>query len=152
MSVSLILVPLAIALSVTLQETAFEQLKKKQRLPQKISSMETDFTDNALLAKTLHEHGLPVNEISDNLITVKTSNYELRYERTHVGEAFMVSASGWHDIDKLAFDINCFEKEYKSNVQSYTYNNLLKNLSENGMSIENEIVLEDNSILLTINI
>jgi len=53
---------------------------------------------------------------------------------------------------KLIFNVNCLKKEYKQNVQSYTYDRFVQGLSENNMTIENETVLEDDSILLTINV
>ncbi len=42
-------------------------------------------------------------------------------------------------------------EEYGLNVQTYTYEHVKENLEE-GMPIESEEVLEDNSILLTINL
>ncbi len=42
-------------------------------------------------------------------------------------------------------------EEYGLNVQSYTYEHVKDNLEE-GMSIESEEVLEDNTIVLTINV
>jgi len=149
MSLSLVMVPLVIALSVTVKETAIKQLKT-HREGFILKSMQTVFSDCKLLVKTLKEHGMPVTVISDNCVRVKSGKHELLYERSNSSEVFLVSASGWDNEEKLLSDITCLEKEYKSNVQSYTYNKLLQNLSESTMTIESETVLEDNSILLTI--
>jgi len=152
MSISLVLVPLAVALTVTLKETALDQMKKQRGSKDKLESLQTDFTNCELLSKTLQEHGLPVSIISDNCISVKIEKYELVYERPNSDEAFMVSARDWDGAEELMRHIDSLGKEYKSNVQTYTYDRLIQNLSGSDMTIESETVLEDNSILLTINI
>ena len=152
MSISLVLVPLAIAMSVTLKETAFDQIKKQRGLQCEFESLQTDFTDCGLLCKTLQEHGFPVSVLSEDRISVKTGKYELIYERSNPSEAFCANARAWGSADDLKFHIDCLEKEYKSHVQSYTYNRLIQNLSESDMTIDSETVLEDDTILLTINI
>ena len=55
-------------------------------------------------------------------------------------------------MNKFWDEIDCFEREYLQNVQSYTYNKLVESLAENNMKIAEETVLEDNSIMLTIDI
>ena len=54
------------------------------------------------------------------------------------------------DEDVLC-NVEMIEKEYQSNVQTYTYERVLNNLPEN-MSIDNETVLEDDSILITLTV
>lgn len=55
------------------------------------------------------------------------------------------------DVDGLICSIKSLEEDYARNVQSYTYDKVIAGL-ENNMSIEKEEVLEDDSILITINI
>ena len=49
----------------------------------------------------------------------------------------------------ISSELNDIDVEYDANVQSYTYEHVIENLPDN-MSVEDEQVLEDNSILLTI--
>ena len=152
MSISVVLVPLAIALTATLTDESLARLKMHKKLSEKLEPLQTKFTNDELLTKTLQEHGFPVREVSENHVVAKAGKSELNYQRNNVSEAFSVTATGWDNVDDLIFDVECLEKEYLSNVQSYTYNKLIQNLSDSGMTIEDEVVLEDNSILLTINI
>ena len=152
MSISLVMIPIVIAVSVAIKETAFDQLKKYEGEAHKLQPMQTVFNDVNLLTKTLSEHGLPVNVISENKIHVKSGKYELLYSRSSQSEPFTVKTLGWENADKLLHDIECLDKEYKVNVQSYSYEKLVQNLSESNMVIESETILEDNSILLTISV
>ena len=151
MSISLVLVPIVIALTVTVKKTAIEGIRERGDELSMLDPILTIFSDTGLLVKTLEEHGLPVSVISDDKVLVKSNTYELHYNRANPGEAFYVSASGWNSPEELLAEFHCLENEYKSNVQSYTYNKLLKNLSASKMTVESETVLEDNSILLTVN-
>ena len=152
MSISIVLVPLAIALAVTLTDGSLKKVKTRAQLPDKQEHLQTKFMDAGLLVKTLSEHGFQVHMLSDDHIIVKAGESELVYERGGPSEAFSVVASGWRDSNELVFDLNCLEGEYNSNVQSYAYDKLIENLSGSGMTVESEVLLEDNSILLTINI
>ena len=149
MSISIILAPIAIALVTTATANALSAAAEKTT-QKTLGSIETVFNDYELLHKTLQDHGLPVERVSDSRLAVKSGKYELLYERPAPGGPFYVSASGWESAAHLIADITCLENEYRSNVQSYTYNKLLQNLSESGMTVEEETVLEDNSIVLTI--
>ena len=48
--------------------------------------------------------------------------------------------------------LNAIDEEYKKNVQSYTYNKVVEKLKQTNMNIESEEVMEDDSLVLTINI
>jgi hypothetical protein len=147
----MIMVPIVIAASITIKETALDKLKQREGpAPPKLKPMQTVFNDSNLLIQTLREHGLSVTTISENKIYVKSGKHELHYERANTFEAFSVHAIGWDHTDQFLNDLACLENEYKMNVQSYSYDKLLQNLNESGMTLESETVLEDNSILLTI--
>ncbi|MDR1630661.1 MAG: hypothetical protein LBS36_10695 [Oscillospiraceae bacterium] len=181
MSISLILLPLSIALGASVSATAIStaaaatamvgsktalavaaeanlrHLKHLRELYEKghgetLPPIETIFNDMTLLQKTLEEHGLSVSVVSDHQLLCRIGEVLLDYTRQTAGEPFRVAVSGLQNIDNFLNEMECFEREYKQNVQSYTYNKLINNLSESNMTVAEETVLEDNSILLTINI
>lgn len=151
MSLIAVLVPLAIAVGTTLSKAGIDKLKGSDMLLS-IDDAETVFTDHELLIKTLKDHGLNVEAESENKIHVRTDDYDLTYSRANRGDAFKLTATGNKGPGSLAFDIDCLEREYRTNVQSYTYERLIRNLSENGMTVESEELTEDDAIVLTINI
>lgn len=181
MSISLVLLPLAIALGASVSTTAIataaaatavvgskaalavaaeahlRHLKHLRELYEKSQSkalppIETIFNDMTLLKKTLQEHGLSVSVLSDNQLLCQIGDVRLDYSRQAVEDPFKVIVSGLQNVDDFFNEMECFEREYRQNVQSYTYDKLIENLNQSNMKIVEETVLEDNSILLTIDL
>jgi hypothetical protein len=148
MSISIVLVPLAIALSLTTSEKMSDRIKHNNG--KQLPPIETIFNDVSMLEKTLREHGLSVNVLSDNLLVCNVNGVQLNYIREDNVEPFFVTINGVRNTHQFLNEIECFENEYRQNVQSYTYNKLVENLSQNNMKITEEDVLEDNSIVLTV--
>ena len=117
-----------------------------------IPAMESIFTDMTLLEKTLREHGLAVEILSESKLVCMAGDAQLEYARNAAGEPFFVTVRGVQDVEQFFEEMACFEREYRRNVQSFTYNKLVQNLARNNMKIAEEEVLEDNSILLTIDL
>ena len=114
-------------------------------------SMETAFVDCDLLVKTLKDLDCHVSKVSENQINVATNCGVLKYIRTDESQAFRMYIDEISDASGLMENIRAFEQDYGRNVQAYTYDHIVKNLSD-GMTLEDESVLEDDSLLLTINI
>jgi len=161
MSISILLVPLAIGIAATVASasaataSAVKQSQKQAPAGQPIhqlTPMKTIFTDTALLEQTLREHGLPVTVVSGNRLRCQVGGGQLEYHRQTAEEPFYVTVSGVGDLRRFAAEMECFTQEYRQNVQSYTYNKLMENLGESQMRIAEETVMDDNSILLTIDI
>lgn len=150
MSITIALIPLAIALSATTVGAADKIIKEE--VDGKIQPIETIFNDFSLLEQTLREHGLKPAEVSENKIVCNIGEVILTYTRETNDLPFMVEVNGILDIQAFRDEMSCFEKEYRENVQSYTYDKLINSLTQNNMEIVKEELLEDNSILLTIDI
>ena len=113
--------------------------------------IETMFNDCELLQKTLLAHGCSVKVVSENEIIVETECGNMRYVRENTSLPFGLLLDEVSNPDELFENLRSFEVDYGRNVQAYTYSHIKENLSD-GMSIENEEVLEDDSLYLTINI
>ncbi|MDR0220411.1 MAG: hypothetical protein LBI54_03275 [Lachnospiraceae bacterium] len=154
MSISIVLIPLALALSLTVDSVIQMQLeqKNKEQLGDRLAPMQSIFTDAALLEKTLREHGFAVTLVSENEVVCQVGTIRLDYTRQTAGEPFLVTVTGINNLESFLAEMECFEREYRQNVQSYTYQKLMENLAASHMRVAQETVLEDNSILLTIDI
>ena len=153
MSLSITLIPLAITVLMVAKqasEDVSEKLKESQikNIP---CDIETIFTDSTLLHKTLFEHGMSVTEVDDNNIKATCPESSLAFTRSNSAEPFHLKLSSSQEIDALKSDLDDLREEYGFNVQSFTYEHVKENLDD-GMTIESEEVLDDNSILLTINL
>ena len=152
MSVTISLVSAAVIACSTLTSMAVMQtLENKTGDIIKKESFETSFADAELLRQTLMEYGWCVEKISENEMTVSTTSGILRYTRNSPSEAFRLVLDQISNPDALLEQIRSLETDYGRNVQTYTYQHIKQNLTEN-MQIEDEQVLEDNSLLLTIDV
>ena len=153
MSLSLTLVPLAITV-IMIAKQASEDITEKLSEAQRQKApceLETKFTDINLLHKTLTEHGMMVTAVDSNTIKASCPESSLVFERPSSGQPFILKLISNEEINALQNELEELNEEYGLNVQTYTYEHVKENLEE-GMTIESEEVLEDNSILLTINL
>lgn len=156
MSLTLSLIPLAIALNASIATgvtalvatQALSAKEKKNGLP----PIETVFMDSQLLCKTLSEHGLQIRQVSNSEYIVETQSGVLHYFRRSADTPFMLELSNVKDMDELLNSLDTLENEYGRNVQQFTYDKVMCSLEEHGMSVAGEEVLEDNSILITLNL
>ncbi len=152
MSMTLTLVPLAIALNVSLASSVAAILCKQKPEGASLPAVETIFSDAALLEQTLREHGLSFTAASPNEYTVSTDAGVLRYFRASADVPFQLEATGVDDMEELLDSLDALENEYGRNVQKFTYDKVMCSLAQYGMTVDREEVLEDDSILLTLNL
>ena len=152
MSVCMFLLPLSIALLTTTIEGAGAIVDAVEKSKTGNSStIETRFNNAELLRKTLMEYGARVSAKSDNSIVADFENATILYERADTSKPYGMRIVNMTEQDSVICTVQEIEVEYNSNVQSYTYNKVKNDISK-GMSIESEEVLEDNSILITLNV
>jgi len=148
MACGLILIPLSIGIITTVDE----HYKLKEMLSKGESiTMNTRFNDSDLLLKTLNDYGLTPKKTSSNCFAVKFADGDIIYSRPSTNVPFSMMIRNIKDKDILIKELLDIEQEYNGNVQEYTYKRVLNNLPE-GMAIEHEEVLEDDSILITISV
>ncbi|NFE20047.1 hypothetical protein [Clostridium botulinum] len=111
----------------------------------------TNFRDKNLLLKTLKEFGACPKEISNEDIQCNTKECQLIFHKEEDG-SYNVEIEDTSSLKNVFHHLSIIDDEYKHNVQEYTYKKVVEKLNETDMYIDNEEVLEDNSILLTVNI
>ena len=151
MSASAILVPMAISMiaAAITPTKAKKQLAEAQQ-EHKPVCFETNFNDANLLLQTLQEHGLQVTVEGDCFVT-QFDDARIVYRRLSEDGPFVMDIGEVGDAQCLIDELDSIEKEYNGNVQTYTYQRLMNNLP-NGMVVESEQMMEDNSILLTLTV
>ena len=153
MSVTLTLVPLAVAVGLSLTATSTALLAQhRNHTTQEIPALETAFTDASILQKTLNQHGLQVQMVSGNEMFVTSDSGILRYFRNDTSSPFSLELRNISNMHELLDSVDELENEYGRNVQTFTYNKVMTGLIEHGMTVDIEEILEDDSILLTLNI
>lgn len=132
--------------------TVFSDTPQLKRKPQiKTFKYPTNFNDEDLLIKTLTEYGAdPIKDSSGDII-IKLAGNEFKFHK--IGqEPYEAEIKSTGDQKQIYNHLSLIDGDYKSNVQDYTYENLKKRLNDRNLNIESEEVLDDNSIVITVNI
>ena len=114
-------------------------------------TFETPFMDRDILMKTLREHGVKNISEWENGIAGDVDNYKLTFEKPASDKPYnlKITCLEKDNAEEKAGDLN---GEYAMNVQEDAYLHILDKLKENNMQIEEEEVMDDNTIVLTVNI
>lgn len=123
----------------------------KRTTPLKTYKYPTNFNDEELLMKTLMEYNTnPVKDGNGDIILNIAGN-NLRFNKTG-DDPYNVEIKTGGNIKQIFNDLTLIDDDYNRNVQTNTYENLKKNLADKDLNIASEEVLDDNSIVITINI
>lgn len=167
MSCTIVSLPLLLIIGVlnvtgTLAANALNNndIMQKDYLPKDLSSRDlvnilckeydTVFMDKDLLMKTLEEHGATDFEEVDGKIICKVDDFSLEFSKNENEPYKMnVTCTCTDNLGETVEDINA---EYALNVQEESYLKLKERLAQQKLQIEEEEILEDNSIMLTVNL
>ena len=123
----------------------------KEDIEQICREYDTVITDRDLLMKTLQEHGVDNLSVKGEAICAKVSEFNLLFTREYEGEAYKLKVYMECDVDEKDI-VNELFSEYCVNTQEMTYEKIKERLEEKNLQIDEEEILEDNSIMLTINL
>ena len=114
-------------------------------------TFETPFMDKAILMKTLEEHGVKNIFEWETGMSGEVDNYKLVFEKPAEDKPYniRISCLSQEGAEEKIDDLN---NEYAMNVQEDAYLHIIDKLKENNMQIEHEEVMDDNTIVLTVNI
>ncbi len=113
------------------------------------SQYKTIFKDEKLLIKTISEHGVSNIVTQDGKIYGNLETLQFEFEKDSEGLYEMhITHKNGENLDVVG-ELN---EEYQLNVQEQSYMNIKKNLEKQNLTIDHEEVLEDNSIMLTVNL
>lgn len=112
----------------------------------------TNYTDKGVLINTLTEHGAKnLSEDGDN-INCELFGMQMKYTKNQDNNSYSLVIE--HVIDKSECEdvLTEINEEYGLNIQEMTYKKILDRIDSENMRLESEEVLEDNSIVLTIEV
>ncbi len=112
----------------------------------------TNYTDKGVLLNTLTEHGAKnIFEEGEN-ISCELFGMIMKYVKNTDNNSYNLvieQVSDKSQCEELLTEIN---EEYGLNIQEMTYKKILEHIELENMHLESEEVLEDNSIVLTIEV
>ena len=112
----------------------------------------TNYTDKGMLLNTLVEHG--AEEIVENgdEISCKLFGMEMIYYKKAGSDGYTLDITQVSDKAGCEDVINDLNEEYGLNIQEMTYNKIKELLYSENIRLESEAVMDDNSIILTIEV
>ena len=113
--------------------------------------LETAFMDKDLLIKTMEEHGVTSIVENDGKISGQVDSYTLNFEKKAEDKPYTLNVTCSQNLNPEE-KLSDLSSEYALNVQEEAYLNIIEKLKDNNMQIEEEVVEDDNTIVLTINI
>ena len=116
-----------------------------------IYTYNTNYTDKGVLLNTLYEHGAEEMVEEGETITCKLFGMEMKYYKQDSG-AYALDITQISDTTQCEGVLNDLNQEYGMNLQEITYNKIKERLEQENLHLESETVLDDNSIVLTIEI
>lgn len=140
MSVSLVLVPIAIAAAGAIR--AHVESRSAVRV-------ETRMRDEELLRRALEEYGCK-NVRAEETVAASADGREILFERAEAG-TFEGRFTGIDKAEAETF-VREVEHEYTRLLQAQVYERVLAGAAERGYTLESERVEEDNSVVLTLRV
>lgn len=114
-------------------------------------SFPTNFRDGQLLVRTLRDYGLEPVERQNGEIMCSAQGTELLFRPAEDGP-FSVEVRGASYLRQAFQLLSNLDEDYKRGVQAVAYENLKRKVEEKNLAVESEEVLEDNSIVITLNV
>ena len=112
----------------------------------------TNYTDKGTLLNTLTEHGAEEIQESGDEVSCKLFGMEMIYYKKDGSNGYTLDVTQVSDKAECEDLINDLNDEYGLNIQEMTYNKIKERLEQENMRLESETVMEDNSIVLTIDV
>lgn len=116
-----------------------------------VQTFPTNFRDGGILTRTLKEFGVNPIQGADGIITCTVQGTKLTF-RQHGDSPFTLEMQNPPNLHEIFLYLSDVDDEYKRCVQSLVYEKLKQRAADKNLSIESEEVLDDNSIVITLNI
>ena len=112
----------------------------------------TNYTDKGILLNTLIEHGAEeISEVGDE-VSCKLFGMEMVYYKKDGSNGYTLDITQISNKSECEDVIQDLNEEYGLNIQEMTYNKIKERLELENMRLESETVMDDNSIILTIDV
>lgn len=131
--------------------TARRDLRNINEQTTVIYTYNTNYTDKGILLNTLAEHGASNLTEEGDKVSCNLFGMNMVYTKSETG-AYSLDITKVSDVDECMGVINDLNGEYGLNIQEMTYNKIKERLERENMRLEDETVLDDNSIVLTIDV
>lgn len=114
-------------------------------------NIQTQIVDKDTLIKTLTEYGAEVTVEKEYKLQARCENFIMTFEKDNDELPYTVNIK-YSPADFPENMMNDISEEYTKNAQEISYNKIKERLEQKNLEINEEEVLEDDTIVLTINL
>lgn len=129
----------------------FKYIDEEKFISTQNKSFPTNFRDVKLLKKTLEEYDIKYNEIDENKIICENNGMTMIFNREYL-QPYNLEITNITDINTVYSCMIDLNDAYNHLSQVLTYEKMKLKIKEKGITIDDESVNEDNSIIITLNI
>lgn len=112
----------------------------------------TNFTDLSLLEQTLRIENIPYEVKNDDTIISTIQAVTLTFKQFQHGGVIDVEVAHAESLQPVFKQMTVLDEAYRRQIQQHTYNHLMTHVEEKGFSVEEEMELPDESILITLKV
>lgn len=112
----------------------------------------TNFRDFDLLKKVLEDNEFNPVELKSGQLSCDIGNAKLNFNQDIPDSIITVELSKTMELQSVFRQLSLVDEDYKSYLQERAYQDVLTKAEERGLTVEQEQILPDNSIVLTLNI
>ncbi|MBM4763817.1 hypothetical protein [Bacillus sp. B15-48] len=112
----------------------------------------TNFRNMELLKQVLQDNGIELTELENGKIRCDLADASLTFIQEVPDGLVSVELSSPENMQSIFRHLSVVDDDYKRYVQNQVYQHLLEKVEEKGLLIEQEEVLEDHSIVVTLNV
>lgn len=136
---------------VTVLQKRTTQLQNVAR-PKVSHALPTIFTDHDLLLSTLQEFDETAIQTNGDEILCSVNGFDMKFLREDTTKPYELHIQSEKDLQEFQQAFEMIQSTYQGNVQENVYLHVKTTLEEKAIPIESEDILDDNSIVLTVNI
>ena len=154
MSISTTSIPILLLSEIAPEATGtikYTQYAEKSNDKYRKLSFNTIIMDEEVLLKTLIERNAENIVRQDNKVLCDCEGYFLEFYKQNEKKPYKLTI-GCREQKGLQEFVGNISSEYTTNSQEVSYNKIKFRLEEQNLTIENEEVFEDNTIVLTVNL
>ncbi|MGQ4668135.1 hypothetical protein ACUIJN_20355 [Metabacillus halosaccharovorans] len=112
----------------------------------------TNFYNMDLLKQVLQDNDMYAVQDKNDQIICDLGNAQLLFQQSHPESLITVELVQTADMEAVFRHLSLLDEDYKHYIQDRAYQDMKEKAEEKGLTIENEQILEDNSIVLTLSI
>lgn len=115
-------------------------------------TLPTNFSNMELLEQVLQDHSIPTSRKIDGTLVCQLQTTELNFIQHSPNGVIDVELTERDSMQSVFHQLSVLDENYRKYIQQETYTKVLERAEEKGFTVEEEMVLPDESILLTLRV